>query len=147
MERLFNAYLGRTIGIRDTFVWRPLKENLPSGKATTKGPKRQDPSVCFYHGILLGILGFKSGWYVRSNKEAGNGYRDIQIQVEDADIGIIIEVKYAEDGDYDTVCQKALEQIEAGDYAAELAADGLQRILRYGIVCYKKRCKVLMAKR
>ncbi len=84
---------------------------------------------------------------MRSNKEAGNGYRDIQIQVEDADIGIIIEVKYAEDGDYDTVCQKALEQIEAGDYAAELAADGLQRILRYGIVCYKKRCKVLMAKR
>ncbi len=147
VEKIFTAYLRRTISIRDTAVRTDMKENLPSGKATTKGPKRQDPSVCFYHGILLGILGFKSGWYVRSNKEAGNGYRDIQIQVEDADIGIIIEVKYAEDGDYDTVCQKALEQIEAGDYAAELAADGLQRILRYGIACYKKRCKVLMAKR
>lgn len=147
IEDQFTAYLKRTISIRDTSVRKTKKENLPSGKATTEGPKRQDPSVCFYHGILLGILGFKSGWYVRSNKEAGNGYRDIQIQVEDADIGIIIEVKYAEDGDYDTVCQKALEQIEAGDYAAELAADGLQRILRYGIACYKKRCKVLMAKR
>lgn len=126
VERSFNAYLGKTIGIRDTFVRKPLKEN-------------------FYHGILLGILGLKSGWYVRSNKEAGNGYSDIQIQVEDADIGIVIEVRYAEDGDYDTVCQKALEQIEAGDYAAELAADDFQKILRYGIACYKKRCKVRMA--
>ena len=64
MERLFTAYLQKTISVRDTFVKRETKEN-------------------FYHGILLGILGCKEGWYVSSDKEAGNGYSDIQIEIED----------------------------------------------------------------
>ena len=46
VEELFNIYLSKTISIRDTFVRKPMKEN-------------------FYHGILLGILGWKSGWDVR----------------------------------------------------------------------------------
>lgn len=40
VENLFTKYLEKTISIRDTFVRKPTKEN-------------------FYHGILLGILGFK----------------------------------------------------------------------------------------
>ncbi|MCI8295542.1 MAG: AAA family ATPase [Lachnospiraceae bacterium] len=125
VERMFNVYLARTIGIRDTFVRRPLKEN-------------------FYHGILLGILGFKNGWYVRSNKEAGDGYSDIQVQIEDEAIGIIIEVKYAQKGDLEMVCQGALEQIERGGYARELEETGLHKVLKYGIACFRKRCKVIM---
>ena len=77
VEALFSEYLKKTISIRDTFVQKPTKEN-------------------FYHGILLGILGFKAGWSVSSNRETGNGYSDILIQIDDADKGIIIEVKYAE---------------------------------------------------
>ena len=147
MERLFNAYLGRTIGIRDTFVWRPLKENLPSGKATTKGPKRQDPSVCFYHGVLLGILGVKTRWGVSSNREMGEGYADILAEPDTGDMGIIIEVKYAHDGNLDSVCKKALKQIEYTKYEDDLEDDGIENILKYGIACYKKRCRVMLAQR
>lgn len=126
VERLFNVYLSRTISIRDTFVQRPLKEN-------------------FFHGILLGILSFKSGWYVRSNQEAGDGYSDIQIQIEDEDMGIVIEVKYAEKGDQDLVCARALDQIEARGYAAGLEAEGFHKILKYGIACFKKKCRVVLS--
>lgn len=125
VERLFNAYLGRTISIRDTFVRKPQKET-------------------FYHGILLGILGFKNGWYVKSNQESGDGYGDILVKIEGKDTGMIIEIKYAENGNYEAVSKAALEQIEAKNYTAELKEDGCHTILRYGIVCYKKRCRVAL---
>lgn len=124
-ERIFTEYLGRTISIRDTFARKPTKEN-------------------FYHGILLGILGFKEGWFVRSNRESGDGYSDIIIKIENEDIGIIIEVKYAEQGAYESICREALRQIEKDGYAAELMEDGFDRIYKYGIACYKKKCRVML---
>ncbi|MCD8375390.1 MAG: ATP-binding protein [Oscillospiraceae bacterium] len=127
VEKHLAAYLGKTVSIRDTFVQRPIKEN-------------------FYHGILLGILGYKSGWYVKSNREAGDGYSDIYVIVEDENIGIIIEVKYAEQGRLSPVCEKALAQIEAGRYAEELKAEGCREIYKYGIACYKRKCKVICEK-
>ncbi len=127
VERLFNAYLGRTISIRDTFVRKPLKEN-------------------FYHGILLGILGFKGDWYVKSNEESGDGYSDILVKIEEEDLGIIIEVKYAEKGNFDSACREAMEQIETDGYGDKLKEDGYCAILKYGIGCFKKRCRVVVEK-
>lgn len=125
VEKLLTAYMEKTVSIRDTFARRPTKEN-------------------FYHGILLGILGFKSGWYVKSNRESGNGYSDIMIRVEDEDIGIIIEVKYAEEEYLESACQSALEQIKEKNYEAELKEDGYARILKYGIACRRKKCRVML---
>lgn len=125
VERLFTEYLGRTISIRDTFVKKPTKEN-------------------FYHGILIGILGFKNGWFVKSNRETGDGYCDIIVKIEKEDIGIILEVKYAENGSYMTVCREALEQIEKDGYTTELKEEGYQTIHKYGIACYKKKCRVVL---
>lgn len=122
VEEYFTAYLKKTISIRDTFARKNLKEN-------------------FFHGILLGILGMKEQWAVFSNREAGDGYSDIMIETED-DTGIIIEVKYAHDGDLDAGCKEALQQIEDTRYEEELLDEGMERILKYGIACYKKRCKV-----
>ena len=124
-ERLFESYLGRTVSIRDTFVRKPTKEN-------------------FYHGILLGILGFKDGWFIRSNQEAGDGYADILIKIESEDIGIIMEVKYAEDGDYDSVCRRALEQIRKKDYTAVLEEEGCRIIYSYGVACRRKKCRIMV---
>lgn len=125
VECLFNLYLEKTISIRDTFVRKSLKEN-------------------FYHGILLGILGFKHGWYVKSNKESGNGYSDILIKIENEGIGIIIEVKYAENEQYIPVCEGALAQIESENYSAGLKENGCGTILKYGMACYKKKCRVIL---
>ena len=102
-ESIFTDYMKKTISIRDTFVQKPTKEN-------------------FYHGLLLGILGFKENWSVMSNRESGDGFSDILIRIEDEDVGIVIEVKYTE----------ALEQ------------EGIHKIIKYGIACYKKKCKVMM---
>lgn len=126
VEAKFTEYLKRTISIRDTFVRKQTKEN-------------------FYHGILLGILGFKTSWDVSSNKEAGDGYNDIQVETDD-ETGIIIEVKYAHDTNLDAQCRKALEQINAAGYAEQLYDEGMRTILKYGIACYKKRCRVMLVK-
>lgn len=124
VERLFGEYLKQTISIRDTFVRKPTKEN-------------------FYHGIMLGILGFKTDWYVKSNREAGNGFGDIIIKIEDKGIGIIIELKYAEDARLPAECESAMKQIKDTGYASELKDAGFYKILKYGIACYKKKCKVV----
>ena len=125
VEELFTEYMRRTISIRDTFAQKPTKEN-------------------FYHGLLLGILGFKEDWSVLSNRESGDGFSDILIQIEDEDIGIIIEVKYAEDGNLEEECQRVMKQIIDTRYVEALEQEGVHMILKYGIACYKKTCKVAL---
>ncbi|MCI8796062.1 MAG: AAA family ATPase [Dorea sp.] len=126
VEEIFERYLKKTISIRDTFVRKAMKEN-------------------FYHGILLGILGVKEEWYVSSNQEAGEGYSDILIETENSETVILIEVKYANDGNLDQTCERALQQIEEKKYDEELRENGVDKILKYGISCYMKRCKVKLA--
>lgn len=123
-EKCFGEYLRKTISIRDTSVRKEMKEN-------------------FYHGILLGILGIKENWIVRSNRESGEGYSDILIETDDTAMGIVIEMKYAEDGNLQKEAEKALKQIESKQYEEALYDEGIEQILRYGIACYKKRCKIL----
>ena len=125
IEELFNDYLWNTISIRDTAVSNEKKEN-------------------FYHGILLGILGFQDDWIVKSNAESGIGYSDILIETRRNRIGIVVEIKYAEDGNLEDACQRALQQIEDKKYEAKLKEDGMRSIIKYGIACYKKECKVKM---
>ena len=126
VENIFESYLKKTISIRDTFVRKSRKEN-------------------FYHGILLGILGVKEGWGVFSNQETGEGYSDILIETENSEMAILIEVKYANDGNLDQACERALKQIEDRKYDQELLENGVDKILKYGIACYMKRCKVKLA--
>ena len=123
---IFESYLKKTISIRDTFVRKASKEN-------------------FYHGILLGILGVKEEWYVSSNQESGEGYSDIMVETENSETVILIEVKYANDGNLDQACERALQQIEEKKYDEELRENGVDKILKYGIACYRKHCKVKQA--
>ena len=118
-------YLRKTISIRDTFVKKQMKEN-------------------FYHGILLGLLGYQDAWGISSNKESGDGYSDILVEIFDEEIGIVIEMKYAQDGNLEAGCREALEQIKKNRYEEILHEEGIEHILKYGIACYKKHCKVLL---
>lgn len=126
VERQLAAYLKKTISIRDTFVRKPMKEN-------------------FYHGILLGILSFKDNWGTFSNKESGDGYSDILVEIDEEETGIIIEVKYPDDGNLELGCKEALRQIEKNRYEEALRDEGIEKILKYGIACYKKNCRVILA--
>lgn len=125
VELIFTEYMKKTISIRDTFARKPTKEN-------------------FYHGLLLGILGFKENWSVMSNRESGDEFGDILIRIEDEDVGIVIEVKYADDGNLQGECEKALQQIIDIRYTESLEQEGIHTIIKYGIACYRKKCKVLM---
>ena len=80
---------------------------------------------------------------VKSNREAGNVFSDIIIKIEDKGIGMIIELKYAEDAKLSAECESAMKQIENTGYATELKDAGFYKILKYGIACYKKKCKVV----
>lgn len=82
---------------------------------------------------------------VSSNKETGEGYSDILVETEDGETGIIIELKYADDGNLERACEQALKQIEEKKYDEELRENGIDKILKYGIACYMKRCKVKLS--
>lgn len=124
IEKCLCDYLRRTISIRDTFIKKRMKEN-------------------FYHGILIGILGYEESWSVSSNKESGDGYSDVVIESDDGEMGIILELKYAQDGNLNAACEDALKQIESNNYIEVLEEDGVENIIKYGIAFYKKKCKVL----
>ena len=125
VEQIFGEYLRRTISIRDTAVRRSQKEN-------------------FFHGILVGILGVKDSWSVSSSQESGEGYSDLIVRSNDYKLAIVIEVKYAQDGDLEAACQRAVKQINEKQYSQDLYDEGYDRILKYGIGCYKKRCRALI---
>ena len=126
IEELFGDYLWNTISIRDTAVAKDKKEN-------------------FYHGILLGLLGYKASWLIKSNTESGTGYSDILVEVPNNRTGIVIELKYAENGDMDAACSEALKQIEEKTYVDRLRQDGMRNFIKYGIACFKKDCKVVVS--
>lgn len=126
IEELFGDYLWNTISIRDTAVAKDKKEN-------------------FYHGILLGLLGYKASWLIKSNTESGTGYSDILVEVPNNRTGIVIELKYAENGDMDAACDEALKQIEEKSYLDKLKQDGMRNFIKYGIACFKKDCKVVVS--
>ena len=125
IQEMLGDYLWDSISVRDTAVRRNMKEN-------------------FYHGMLLGLLRSQDSWLVKSNAETGEGYSDISIQTPDR-VGMIIELKYADDGNLEAACSEALRQIEEKKYAEGLKRRGAKRILKYGIAFCEKECMVVMA--
>lgn len=124
-ERMLNMYLSKTISIRDTGGRSGRRES-------------------FYHGVLLGLLSHREEWAVISNAESGDGYSDILIEDESRAVGMVIELKYSEDGDLEKSCREALRQIEQLKYETRLWQDGMETIFKYGIACHKKRCQILL---
>ncbi|MFQ6804421.1 MAG: AAA family ATPase [Lachnospiraceae bacterium] len=125
IQEMLGDYLWDSISVRDTAVRRNMKEN-------------------FYHGMLLGLLQNQDSWLVKSNAETGEGYSDISIRMPDR-TGIVIELKYADDGDLEAACSEALKQIEEKKYAEGLKRRGMKKIVKYGIAFYEKECMVAVA--
>ena len=125
IQEMLGDYLWDSISVRDTAVRRNMKEN-------------------FYHGMLLGLLQNQDSWLVKSNAETGEGYSDISIQTPDR-LGIVIELKYADDGNLAAACSEALKQIEEKKYTEGLKRRGMKKIIKYGMAFYEKECMVVMA--
>lgn len=125
IQDMLHDYLWDSISVRDTAVRATMKEN-------------------FYHGMVLGLLRSQGNWLIQSNAETGEGYSDISIQTPDR-IGIVIELKYADDGNLEAACAEALKQIEIKKYAEGLRRRSLKKILKYGLAFYEKECMAVMA--
>ena len=125
IQDMLHDYLWDSISVRDTAVRRNMKEN-------------------FYHGMLLGLLRNQGSWLVKSNAETGEGYSDISIQTPER-VGMIIELKYADDGNLEAACAEALNQIEEKKYAEGLKRSCTKKIIKYGIAFCEKECLVVMA--
>ena len=123
IQDMLHDYLWDSISVRDTAVRMNRKEN-------------------FYHGMLLGLLQSQGTWGVQSNAETGRGYSDISIRTPER-IGIVIELKYAHDGDLKKACAEALSQIEEKKYAVGLQREGMKKIVKYGIAFCEKECMVV----
>ncbi len=125
IQDMLHDYLWDSISVRDTAVRMNRKEN-------------------FYHGMVLGLLQSQGSWRVQSNDETGTGYSDISISTRER-TGIVIEIKYANDGNLDGACAEALKQIEDRNYAEGLRRRGMKKIIKYGMAFYKKECMVVKA--
>ena len=124
IQDMLHDYLWDSISVRDTAVRSSMKEN-------------------FYHGMLLGLLQSQESWIVRSNAETGIGYSDISVATPER-LGMVIELKYAEDGNLEAACAKALAQIEEKKYDEALRRRGMKTILKYGIAFWEKECQVVL---
>ena len=125
IQDMLHDYLWDSISVRDTAVRMNRKEN-------------------FYHGMVLGLLQSQGRWRVQSNDETGTGYSDISISTRER-TGIVIEIKYANDGNLDGACAEALKQIEDRNYEEGLRRRGMKKIIKYGMAFYKKECMVVKA--
>ena len=125
IQDMLRDYLWDSISVRDTAARTNMKEN-------------------FYHGMLLGLLRSQGSWLVKSNAETGEGYSDISIRTPER-TGIVIKLKYADDGNLESACAKALKQIEEKKYAEGLKRRGIKKIMKYGIAFCEKECMVVMA--
>ena len=124
IQDMLNDYLWDSISVRDTAVRKNMKEN-------------------FYHGMLLGMLNSQENWMTQSNAETGEGYSDISICTPER-TGIVIELKYAHNGNLKAACEEALKQIEEQKYAVGLQRQGMKKIMKYGVAFYEKECMVVM---
>ena len=125
IQDMLHDYLWDSISVRDTAVRMNMKEN-------------------FYHGMVLGLLRSQGKWLVKSNAETGEGYSDISVCTPER-IGIVIELKYANDGNLDAACEEALKQIESKQYAEGLKRRGMKKIIKYGMAFWGKECRVMVA--
>ena len=97
----------------------------------------------FYHGFMVGILLNMKDYIIKSNRESGDGRGDIFITNPEEDIAIIIELKVADKlKDLDSKCKEALKQIDNRNYDTELIEEGYEKIIKYGICFFKKKCRV-----
>jgi hypothetical protein len=122
---LFATLLSKFIA--QSMSWHDISENEPEKS---------------YHLFVLGLLVLLADSYIiRSNRESGYGRYDIMIIPRKHSLpGYIIEFKIKGTKEsFEECAERALMQIKSKNYAAELEAANITKIVYFGIACSKKR--------
>ena len=104
-------------------------------------------SESFYQGLLLGLCVAMDGYIVTSNREAGEGRYDIQLEPYDKLLPeIIIELKADTKGsnDLQQLANTALEQIKQKSYKSTLEQHGIATVFAYGVAFCGKQVEVVV---
>ena len=101
----------------------------------------------FYHGMVLGLVAsLSSKYYIRSNREAGEGRFDLQLEPKAKELpGILMEFKAVSSSEKDKLpelAEDALDQTKDRNYARDLEERGISDIVRYGIAFSGKNVEV-----
>lgn len=124
-------------------VWDKDSEKLTEeiNKLLRKTISYHDYREDFYHAFLAGIFA-GAGYIVESNKEHGEGRSDVVVYDSVNSRVAVFEAKYAVSLDeMGQKCEEALHQIDKKMYAKEFE-DEYDHILCYGILFFKKRCRI-----
>ena len=92
----------------------------------------------FYHGMVHGMVAsLSSRYYIRSNRESGEGRFDVQLEPKAKTFpGILMEFKATSASDKEKLpdlAEEALQQIEDRSYKTEMQERGINNIVCYGI--------------
>lgn len=104
----------------------------------------------FYQGLVLGFIAILNNrYFVRSNRESGEGRFDIQLIPKNNSLpGILMELKVSKDENADLrkLAEDALLQIEQNRYETEMLSQGIKNIFQYGVASRKKDVEILLKK-
>ena len=145
---LYEGYANELYRFALYMVGRPEDAEILLNRLLAMTVSYHDRQENFYHGFIAGLLAGTSGHECLSNREAGDGRPDIQLMAHDYSAAVVVEVKNAGDGSEDTMqkaAEAALRQSSGQSYERELQLYGYKRIHTYGIACFAKRCRILMA--
>ena len=124
-------------------------EALVNGECVTKKISQELTYRELYDSIdnLWSVL-VTTGYLTWREETDRNTYRFAipNREIWEEETGIVIEIKYPDNGDLEAGCREALEQIERKRYAERLMQDGMKTIHKYGIACYKKTAKCSLGK-
>lgn len=99
----------------------------------------------FYHGMMLGLAaGMSSRYYIRSNRESGEGRFDLTLEPKVHSMpGIIMEFKANSEGEnLSESALNALKQIDGRHYETEMKDRGIHDIVKYGIAFEGKKVQI-----
>ena len=92
----------------------------------------------FYHGMVLGLVAsLSTQYYIRSNRESGDGRFDVQLEPKEKLLpGIVMEFKAIPASEKDRLtkeAEEAIKQIDRLHYTQELEERCISNIIKYGI--------------
>lgn len=100
----------------------------------------------FYHGMMLGfVAGMSSRYYIRSNRESGDGRFDLTLEPKISSMpGIVMEFKAIKDpSGLPTSAREALMQIGEKHYDTDMKDRGIKEIVKYGVAFAGKNVEII----
>ena len=143
LDSLWNAFAAGDAEMIEKYITNMLTRSISVFDVKGDDIRRESS----YHMIVMALLAANPDWNTRSNVEAGDGFADIMVELDNPDLGAIVELKYVRDfAGMEASCRSALTQIKDKHYYEYLQNEGREDIMLYGISFCRKRCRVKVEK-